>query len=326
MEAFQTTKNSALIVERSVPLAVLPEQETPGGRLAKTSRGKLVVDCQKKLGVPFVEAISNRDIESLGDTRVLYSDVLGKLIYKDPTEDIPEVAPLLTAQVTKFRCGGFTIGIAIDHCMVDGGSTMDFMNTWAKIARGKPLSLVPSHDRIILKARVPPQINGVYKDLVHPTAGSSSPALRWCHHTALLREPVAPTAPPPNAGSCTTSHRHSAGCPRSPSVDPATRRPCSPHRRSPEPKPTAISPCCFTVPPLAVATRLRLPVPQQVSSRLLLALFVSRPRRLQPSVPPTTAAAAPAPLSAQSHRSAASHDAAAAVSQPSTALDPSLPE
>lgn len=147
METFQTTTINALMVERSVPVAVLPEQETPGGslflsnldqasvfhlpmvysfdrsdantvdvikkalsrvlihyyplagRLAKNFQGKLTVDCEKKFGVPFVEASANCDIEVLGDMRFLDCNVLRKLVYRDPTENTPEDAPLLTAQV-----------------------------------------------------------------------------------------------------------------------------------------------------------------------------------------------------------------------------------
>ncbi|KAF8009569.1 hypothetical protein BT93_J0544 [Corymbia citriodora subsp. variegata] len=223
MEA--STKNSSLIIERSSPTVVLPEQETQkgsiflsslekmsplmvrsiysfdksdanvvdvikqalakvlvhyhplAGRLAKNSQGKLFVHCQKKLGVPFVEAMTNSEIESLGDSRLVDSDVLDKLVYKDPMEDILEAAPLLTAQVTKFRCEGFTLGVAISHYIADGESAMNFMNAWTEIARGKSLSLVPCHDRTILKPRMPPQIMGPYDEFVQISDVSNLMAL-----------------------------------------------------------------------------------------------------------------------------------------------------
>ncbi|KAI6669967.1 hypothetical protein NL676_004852 [Syzygium grande] len=215
MEALNTAANHLLTIERSVPVAVLPEQDTPGGsiflssidnaalsiistvytfdrsdanvagvikqalskvlvyyyplagRLAKTSQGKLTVDCEKKFGVPFVEACADCHIENLGDMQIIDSDILGKLVYREPTENMLEVGPLLTAQVTRFKCGGFTLGIAIHHCMVDGIAAINFMSSWAELARGKPLSLVPCRDRTILKPRVPPQISGPYDDFVH---------------------------------------------------------------------------------------------------------------------------------------------------------------
>lgn len=212
MGAVENKADNVLTVERSLPVAVLPEGETPGGslflcsmdcwalavvptlytfhrgdanvagaikqalskvlvhyypltgRLAKNSLGKLMVDCDKKLGVPFVEASANCDIENMGDIKMLDSEILEKLVYRDPTEKMLEVAPLLTAQVTKFKCGGFTLGVVVNHCMTDGISAIDFMNSWAETARGKPLSFVPCHDRTFLKARVPPQIGDFYND------------------------------------------------------------------------------------------------------------------------------------------------------------------
>ncbi|KAL3718177.1 hypothetical protein ACJRO7_003330 [Eucalyptus globulus] len=147
------------------------------GRLAINSRGKLVVDCQNKLGVPFVEAIADCNITNLGDVRILDGDVLGKLVYKEPTQDKLEAAPLLTAQVTKFKCGGFILGVSLNHCIADGISAMDFMNAWAEIARGKPLSRVPCHDRTIISARFPPQITGPYDDFVQISDVSNMKAL-----------------------------------------------------------------------------------------------------------------------------------------------------
>lgn len=225
MEAFDTFISNVLTVERSTPIAILPEQDTPGGsiflssidnaalsiistvfsfnrsdadvagvikqalskvlvyyyplagRLAKNSRGKLTVDCQNKLGVPFVEASANCDIENLGDIQIMDSGTLGKLVYRDPTENMLEDGPLLTAQVTRFKCGSFTLGIAIHHCMVDGIAAIKFMNSWAELARGKPLSIVPCHDRTILKSRVPPQISGPCDDFVHVSDVSNLTAL-----------------------------------------------------------------------------------------------------------------------------------------------------
>lgn len=215
VETPKVVDGSALTVEKSIPVAVHPEHETPGGflfltsidqvahivvstvycfersndnavdvikqalskvlvhyyplagRLAKSSEGKLIVDCQKKLGVPFVEAVADCDLDSLGDMSILHPDVLGKLVYKDPTtQNMPETAPLLTAQVTKLKNGGLILGIALNHCMSDGISAIKFINSWSEIARGKPLSVVPCHDRTILKPRMPHQICGPYDDFV----------------------------------------------------------------------------------------------------------------------------------------------------------------
>ncbi|KAF8014970.1 hypothetical protein BT93_H0691 [Corymbia citriodora subsp. variegata] len=214
MGAIKNEADDILTIERSLPVAVLPEGETPGGslflcsmdcwalavvptlytfhggdanvagvikqalsrvlvhyyplagRLAKNSLGKLTVDCERMLGVPFVEASADCNIGSLGDIKMLDAAILEKLVYRDPAEKILEAAPLLTAQVTRFKCGGFTLGVVVNHCMTDGISAIDFMNSWSEAARGKPLSFVPRHNRTFLKARVPPQLGNCYNDFV----------------------------------------------------------------------------------------------------------------------------------------------------------------
>lgn len=62
-------------------------------------------------------------------------------------------------QVTRFKCGGFTLGLAMNHCMFDGIGAMEFVNSWAETARGLPLSVPPALDRTLLAARAPPKID-----------------------------------------------------------------------------------------------------------------------------------------------------------------------
>ena len=61
-------------------------------------------------------------------------------------------------QVTKFKCGGFTLGLSMNHCMKDGLCAMEFVNAWSDAARGLALKIPPFLDRTILKARDPPKI------------------------------------------------------------------------------------------------------------------------------------------------------------------------
>lgn len=80
-------------------------------------------------------------------------------------------------QVTKFKCGRFTLGIGFSHSLADGVSGMNFVNSWAQIARGKPVTAVPFHDRTLLKSRVPPQIKYPYDDFVQITDTSDTESL-----------------------------------------------------------------------------------------------------------------------------------------------------
>ncbi|KAK4794864.1 hypothetical protein SAY86_012858 [Trapa natans] len=135
------------------------------GTMSLDSRGRFVVECTKN-GVPFVEAVADRTVDSLGDLRVPNEDTTRKLIYMDPKAKSYIELPLLTVQVTKFKCGGFTLGIAISHTVVDGVSGMNFVNSWAEVARDQTLSVVPFHDRTLLQARVPPTPKYPYDDFI----------------------------------------------------------------------------------------------------------------------------------------------------------------
>lgn len=59
--------------------------------------------------------------------------------------------------MTKFKCGGFVLGLCMNHCMFDGIGAMEFVNSWGEIARGNPIKVPPFMDRTILKARNPPK-------------------------------------------------------------------------------------------------------------------------------------------------------------------------
>ncbi|KAL6576329.1 histone H3.1 [Orobanche hederae] len=127
------------------------------GRLTISPEMKLAVDCTGE-GAFFVEAEAECELEKLGDITKPDPVSLGKLVYYIPGADnILEIPPLV-ARVTKFKCGGFVLGLCMNHCMFDGIGAMEFVNAWGEIARGLPLKVPPFMDRTILKARSPPKL------------------------------------------------------------------------------------------------------------------------------------------------------------------------
>ncbi|KAK7411012.1 hypothetical protein VNO78_02340 [Psophocarpus tetragonolobus] len=127
------------------------------GTLIISSEGKLIVDNPGE-GAVFVEAEANCDIEEIGDLTKPDPETLGKLVYNVPgARNILEM-PLMSVQVTKFKCGGFTLGLCMIHCMKDGLCAMEFVNAWSEVARGLDLKIPPFLDRSIIKARDPPKI------------------------------------------------------------------------------------------------------------------------------------------------------------------------
>ncbi|OAY30655.1 omega-hydroxypalmitate O-feruloyl transferase [Manihot esculenta] len=126
------------------------------GRLTISSEGKLIVDCTGE-GAVFVEAEANCSITEIGDTTKPDPVTLGKLVYDIPgAQNILQMPPLVV-QVTRFNCGGFVLGLCMNHCMFDGIGAMEFVNSWGETARGLPLKVPPFLDRSILKARNPPK-------------------------------------------------------------------------------------------------------------------------------------------------------------------------
>ncbi|KAL9229409.1 hypothetical protein vseg_004877 [Gypsophila vaccaria] len=127
------------------------------GRLTISSQGKLIVECNGE-GAVFVEAEANCDMEEIGDSTKPDPVTLGKLVYDIPgAKNILEIPPLV-AQVTKFKCGGFALGLGMNHCMFDGIGAMEFVNSWGETARGLSLTTPPYLDRTILSSRDPPKI------------------------------------------------------------------------------------------------------------------------------------------------------------------------
>ncbi|KAK3166372.1 hypothetical protein QOZ80_1AG0044930 [Eleusine coracana subsp. coracana] len=151
--------SSAFDVLRESLAKVLVQYYPLAGRLTMSGDGKLIVDCTGE-GAVFVEAEADCALADVGDVSAEPDPaVLRKLVYTVPgAKNILEM-PLLAAQVTKFRCGGFVLGLAINHCMFDGVGAMQFVNSWGETARGLPLSLPPVLDRSVLRARDPPQID-----------------------------------------------------------------------------------------------------------------------------------------------------------------------
>ncbi|XP_024973110.1 omega-hydroxypalmitate O-feruloyl transferase-like [Cynara cardunculus var. scolymus] len=149
---------TAVEVIRDALSRVLVYYYPAAGRLAISPEGKLIVDCSGE-GVVFVEAEANCAIEDIGDNTKPDPVTLGKLVYDTPgAHNILEIPPVVV-QVTKFKCGGFVLGLGMNHCLFDGIAAMEFVKSWSEIARGSPLQLPPFLDRTILTARNPPIID-----------------------------------------------------------------------------------------------------------------------------------------------------------------------
>ncbi|XP_015884777.1 brassinosteroid-related acyltransferase 1 isoform X2 [Ziziphus jujuba] len=100
------------------------------GRLSlNPSDGKLNLWCNNK-GAVLVEAMSPVKISDLGDLSQ-YNELLEKLVFKPDFGGNFSDMPLVVGQVTKFGCGGYSIGIGTSHSLFDGPAAYDFLSAWA---------------------------------------------------------------------------------------------------------------------------------------------------------------------------------------------------
>ncbi|CAI0394605.1 unnamed protein product [Linum tenue] len=148
------------------------------GRLGRDANGRLELDCNGE-GVLLLEAETETALAELGEF-IPVPD--GREFSPGPevqlTELVPRVDyskgvssyPLLILQVTRFKCGGVCLGIGIHHTIADGESSLSFINTWADMARGLPLTATLFWDRTILRAQQPatPKFHHTEYD-PHPT-------------------------------------------------------------------------------------------------------------------------------------------------------------
>lgn len=116
------------------------------GRLSRNPNdGKLDLWCNNG-GAIMVEAMTNAQISDLGNLSH-YNEFFENLVYKPVFNGNIEEMPLLVAQVTKFGCGGYSIGVGISHALFDGHATFNFLCAWASKAHSKQgkLGLIEWH-------------------------------------------------------------------------------------------------------------------------------------------------------------------------------------
>ncbi|XP_057749350.1 spermidine coumaroyl-CoA acyltransferase-like [Arachis stenosperma] len=104
--------------------------------------GRLGIKCNNNAddGVPFLEANANCELSSLHYLEGIDVPTAQKLVfdYDKPSlhHDQTSQHPLVF-KVTKFLCGGFTIGMGLSHAVCDGFGASQFFKAVAELASGK---------------------------------------------------------------------------------------------------------------------------------------------------------------------------------------------
>ncbi|MED6218953.1 hypothetical protein PIB30_031293 [Stylosanthes scabra] len=121
------------------------------GKLVKHDDGKFRVHYNSNDGVPFIEANANCNLSSLHYLDSSEDMKIAKdLAFEPPSQDDQNghQCPIIGFKVTKFLCGGFTIGIGASHVVCDGFGVSQFLHAVIELARGKSEpSIKPVWDR-----------------------------------------------------------------------------------------------------------------------------------------------------------------------------------
>ncbi|KAL2481109.1 Spermidine hydroxycinnamoyl transferase [Abeliophyllum distichum] len=138
------------------------------GRFHEIGGARLELHCNGE-GAILVEAESEWKIQDFALDDFLPNAAMRDLIPKMDYSATPiQEQPLLLAQLTKFSCGGISLGLGISHILVDGPSALHFVNEWSNIASGETARIIPFFDRKILQIEDPPSSMKEFSVLLTP--------------------------------------------------------------------------------------------------------------------------------------------------------------
>lgn len=116
-------------------------------------------------GILFAGASSELTLAQLGDVSCPNPSFSNLFVRTDEFKELSNT-PLMSMQVTRFKCGGFCVGLLVSHSLMDGQSSAEFLLNLASTARGEGLLIEPKFDRTSLKPHIRLHINHQQHDLV----------------------------------------------------------------------------------------------------------------------------------------------------------------
>ncbi|CAK8576325.1 unnamed protein product [Lathyrus sativus] len=146
------------------------------GKITTIDDEKLGINCNGD-GVPFLEANANCELSSLNYLEGIDVPRAQKLVFDNPSQDQTSPYPLVF-KVTKFLCGGFTIGMGLSHSVCDGFGASKFYRALLEFASGKnEPSVKPVWERERLTVKKTTFKEEPFKFLIDETSLATSPFL-----------------------------------------------------------------------------------------------------------------------------------------------------
>ncbi|KAJ8751059.1 hypothetical protein K2173_016240 [Erythroxylum novogranatense] len=142
-----------LVLKESLSKVLVPFYPV-AGRLTRDGNSRIEIDCNGQ-GVLYAEAVSDSPMSDIGGFN---SGLELVKVFPPINRSLHDLysSPLFAVQVTRFSCGGVSLGIGCHHNLSDGTGFLNFITSWSELARGLSTSMPPLLDRDILRARVPP--------------------------------------------------------------------------------------------------------------------------------------------------------------------------
>ncbi|KAL2641598.1 hypothetical protein R1flu_009185 [Riccia fluitans] len=126
------------------------------GRLMKPEKDKTQLLFCNNAGVPFSHKRYDGVLSDLIDVEQFQpNEYISGLYDVHPGAQVFDASglPTLIIQVTDFKCGTRCLSTSWSHTVADGFSGTHFLSSWAQVARGEPISLIPVHNRSLLTPR-----------------------------------------------------------------------------------------------------------------------------------------------------------------------------
>ncbi|PIN19376.1 benzyl alcohol O-benzoyltransferase [Handroanthus impetiginosus] len=146
------------------------------GRIFEGPNKKLMINCNNE-GVVFVEADANVKLDQLGDGILPPCPYMEELMCRVPAHSGGIIGcPLLFIQITRFFCGGLSLGVLLNHTLADGYGATLFLKTIIELLKGASApSIPPVWQRELLSARSPPRITCTHNEFEQLVSDNENP-------------------------------------------------------------------------------------------------------------------------------------------------------
>uniref|UniRef100_A0A7N0RIL6 Benzyl alcohol O-benzoyltransferase n=1 Tax=Kalanchoe fedtschenkoi TaxID=63787 RepID=A0A7N0RIL6_KALFE len=165
-ESAAHAKDPATVIRKAIAEALVYYYPL-AGRLRGNSKPQLVVDCTGE-GIIFTEADADVSIDEFGDPICPPIPGLSELLSDVSGSGGILGCPLVLAQVTRLKCGGFVFATRFNHALCDGVGMVQFLTAVSELARGWPTpSVHPLWHRHLIRSRRPQENTVARREFDH---------------------------------------------------------------------------------------------------------------------------------------------------------------